>query len=246
MKTPENLSPYNSNEDKHKQVETMFDAIAPDYDFMNRLMSFRQDLRWRKKALIQLNRFSPKIVLDVAAGTGDFTLDTYKISRPDHITGIDLSEEMLRVARQKAADAGLTNLIQFEQQDCLSLTFKDGTFDAITVAFGVRNFENIAQGLREMYRVLMPDGVLIILELSRPERFPFNLFFKWYAGFFIPIAGRLFTKDWKAYRYLPASIQLVPQGKAMIDLLNNAGFKFIEYTPFTFGVCSFYLGVKKA
>jgi demethylmenaquinone methyltransferase / 2-methoxy-6-polyprenyl-1,4-benzoquinol methylase len=246
MKTPENLSPYNSSDDKHKQVENMFDTIAPDYDFMNRLMSFRQDLRWRKKALKQLNRFSPKSVLDVAAGTGDFTLDTFKIIHPEHITGIDLSDEMLQIARNKTAKAGLTNVIQFDQQDCLSLTFKDGTFDAVTVAFGVRNFENIAKGLREMYRVLKPGGVLIILELSRPDRFPYNVFFKWYAGIFMPLAGRLFTKDWKAYRYLPASIQLVPQGEAMISLLDNAGFKAIEYTPFTFGVCSFYLGVKKA
>lgn len=242
--SPETLLPYGNGEKKRQQVETMFDAIAPDYDFMNRLMSFRQDIHWRRKALKTLKIHAPKTVLDVATGTGDFAIDAFQLLHPSRIIGIDLSEKMMDVAREKVRASGIDGYFQFEQQDCLSLTFQDKQFDAVIAAFGVRNFEDIAKGIREMFRVLNPGGKLIILELSRPSWFPANLIFNTCSGIFIPMAGRLFSKDKKAYQYLPASIRLVPQGKAMTAVLAEAGFEQAAYRTFTFGVCSMYTGTK--
>lgn len=243
--TPETLRPYNDDEQKHLQVEKMFDAIAPHYDFMNRLMSFRQDIRWRRTSLKRLKDLNPAIILDVATGTGDFAIDACKYLTPKEVVGIDLSEEMMQVGREKIKALGLEKTIRFEQQDCLALTFQDKTFDALISAFGVRNFENILQGLTEMARVLKPGGQLLLLELSRPTWFPANVLFKVFTNWLMPLAGKLFTKDGKAYEYLPASIQLVPQGKTMLELLNQAGFTDTRCTTFTFGACSLYTGTKR-
>lgn len=243
-KTPETLLPYGEGDKKHDQVEAMFNTIAPSYDFMNRLMSFRQDVRWRKKALNTLVNDAHKTLLDVATGTGDFAIDAYRILKPDQIVGIDISDEMMKVAWEKVRKAGIEKTFLFEKQDCMALTFRDHSFDAVIAAFGVRNFEDISHGISEMYRVLKPGGKLVILELSRPSRFPAKQLFRFYSNVFMPAAGRIFSKDKKAYEYLPASIQLVPQGSAMIKILDGAGFENTACKTFTFGVCSMYTGTR--
>lgn len=244
VKTPETLLPYGEGDNKHEQVEAMFDTIAPSYDFMNRLISFRQDVIWRKKSLKTLLEFSPKVILDVATGTGDYAIDAYKLLKPDKIIGIDLSEEMMKVALEKTRKLGLEETFHFEKQDCMSLTFIDNSFDAVIAAFGVRNFEDISKGISEMFRVLKPGGKIIILELSRPSWFPANQIFRFYSTVFMPAAGKMFSKDKKAYEYLPASIQLVPQGKEMTKKLDESGFLETKCRTFTFGVCSMYSGTK--
>lgn len=241
---PESLLPYDNQADKHTQVKHMFDNIAPKYDFMNRLMSFHMDIRWRKKALNKIKGQTIHHLLDVATGTADFALQAWDHLHPDQITGIDLSEAMLHIGRDKVAARGLEAHIRLEQQDCLSLNFPKEQFEAVTVAFGVRNFENIAQGLSEMYRVLKPGGSLVFLELSRPARFPMKQLFYLYARIWMPMAGRIFTKDARAYTYLPESIQLVPQGKDMLRLLNQAGFVQTSFETYSMGTCSCYLARK--
>jgi len=242
--TPETLLPYGDGDRKRNQVQNMFDAIAGKYDFLNHFMSFHQDKRWRKKAILSLKNDMPKNMLDIATGTGDFALEAYRWLQPEHITGADLSEGMMAVGAQKVTKAGLDKHIHFELQDCTALTFQDNTFDAVTVAFGVRNFENIAKGISEMFRVLKPGGKIIILELSRPEKFPMKQLFNIYSTIIMPMAGRIFSKDNRAYEYLPASIQVVPQGKEMVGILNMTGFEESTYKGFTFGVCSLYTGRK--
>jgi len=242
--TPETLLPYGDGERKRNQVQNMFDAIADKYDFLNHFMSFQQDKIWRKKAILSLKNDAPRNMLDIATGTGDFALEAYKRLKPEQITGADLSEGMMKIGAEKVKKAGLEKVIHFEVQDCTALTFANNTFDAVTVAFGVRNFENIAQGISEMYRVLKPGGKMVIIELSRPEWFPMKQFFNLYSSFLMPMAGRLFSKDDRAYKYLPESIQLVPQGKKMVKILEETGFEESNYQSFTFGVCSMYTGTK--
>lgn len=242
--TPETLLPYGDGDRKRNQMQNMFDAIANQYDFLNHFMSLHQDKRWRKKAILSLKEDAPRNMLDIATGTGDFALEAYKRLKPDHITGADLSEGMMEIGAQKVKKAGLENYIHFEVQDCTALTFEDNTFDAVTVAFGVRNFENIAKGISEMYRVLKPRGRMVIIELSRPDNFPMKQLFNLYSSIVLPTAGRLFSKDNRAYEYLPASIQVVPQGKKMVRILEETGFEQSRYTSYTFGVCSMYTGRK--
>jgi len=243
-KTPETILPYGAGERKRNQVESMFDAIAGKYDFLNHFMSFQQDKRWRKKAILSLKPDAPMVMLDIATGTGDFALEAYRRLKPGHITGADLSEGMMKVAAEKVRKAGLEAYFNFEVQDCTALTFKDNTFDAVTVAFGVRNFENIAKGIAEMYRVLKPGGRMVIIELSRPEKFPVKQLFNIYSSLILPIAGKLFSKDNLAYEYLPASIKVVPQSGEMVKIIQEQGFKEAEFTQYTFGVCTKYSGLK--
>jgi len=242
--TPETLLPYGDGDRKRNQVESMFDAIADKYDFLNHFMSLQQDKSWRKKAILSLKDDAPKDMLDIATGTGDFALEAYKRLKPDHITGADLSEGMMAVGAQKVKAAGLDGKIHFEVQDCTALTFEDNVFDAVTVAFGVRNFENIAKGISEMYRVLRPGGKMVIIELSRPEHFPMKQLFNLYSSVVLPAAGHLFSKDDRAYQYLPASIQVVPQGKKMVKILEETGFEESRHVTYTFGVCTMYTGRK--
>jgi demethylmenaquinone methyltransferase / 2-methoxy-6-polyprenyl-1,4-benzoquinol methylase len=244
-KTPETLLPYDNNERKRNQVQNMFDAIAGKYDFLNHFMSFRQDKRWRKKAILTLKQDSPKKILDMATGTGDFALEAWKYLQPEEIIGADLSEGMMKVGEEKVKKAGLTSYIHFEKQDCTALTYADNTFDAVIIAFGVRNFENIALGISEMNRVLKPDGKVVILELSRPEHFPMKQLFQLYSGTVLPMAGKLFSSDFRAYEYLPASIQVVPQNREMEDILKKQGFIRTAYEPLTMGVCTMYTGTKR-
>jgi demethylmenaquinone methyltransferase / 2-methoxy-6-polyprenyl-1,4-benzoquinol methylase len=242
--TPETLLPYGEGERKRNQVQNMFNTIADQYDFLNHFMSFQQDRSWRKKAILRMKEDSPQNILDIATGTGDFALEAFRILKPDQIIGADLSEGMMQVGAKKVSEAGLEKQIHFEVQDCMALSFSDNSFDAVTVAFGVRNFEDIAKGISEMFRVLKPGGRMVILELSRPNIFPIKQLFTIYSSAVLPIAGRMFSKDFKAYEYLPASIQLVPQGIEMTKILIKTGFEHAEFTPYTFGVCTMYTGIK--
>lgn len=243
-KTPENVLPYGEGERKRNQVKSMFDTIADKYDFLNHFMSFHQDKRWRRKAILSLKADAPKTILDIATGTGDFAIEAWKCLKPDLIVGADLSEGMMCVAEEKVKKAGIEHHFRFEYQDCTALTFKDNTFDAVTVAFGVRNFEDIAKGLSQMHRVLKPGGKMVIIELSRPEKFPMKQLFNLYAVTVLPLAGKLFSKDNMAYEYLPASIKVVPQSGEMVALIKKQGFVKAEYKHFTFGVCTMYSGIK--
>lgn len=240
----EKIVPYNSEEAKSKQVKNMFDSIAATYDKLNITLSFGIDRIWRRKALASLKKFEPKKMLDVATGTGDLAILAYKKLRPDNIVGIDLSEGMLKVGREKIEAEKLQNFISLDCQDCLNLNFEDNTFDAITVGFGVRNFENIQKGYAEMYRVLKPGGVLMVLELSTPEKFPMKQLYKFYSSTVIPTIGNIISKDKKAYDYLNQSIKAVPQGEDMARIFKNVGFRNVEFTRYTFGICTKYSGIK--
>lgn len=240
----EKIVPYNDNEAKTKQVKTMFDSIAKTYDKLNITLSFGIDRIWRRKALAALKKHSPSTILDVATGTGDLAILAYKKLSPEKITGIDLSEGMLEVGREKVAKENLENNITLLCQDCLNLEFADNTFDAVTVGFGVRNFENISKGYAEMFRVLKPGGVLMVLELSTPEKFPMNILYNFYSSKVIPTVGKLVSSDTKAYSYLNQSIRAVPQGEEMAAIFRNVGFKTVKFSRYTFGICTCYIGIK--
>ena len=222
----------------------MFDAIAGKYDLLNHTLSFGFDKGWRRKGIRFLRPYSPKQILDIATGTGDLAIAMQKQLHAETIIGADISEGMMEVGRQKVKEAGLQDNISFEYQDCTALTFADNTFDAVTAAFGVRNFEDIEKGLREMYRVTKPGGHLMILELSTPESFPMKQLYQLYSKVVIPTVGRFVSKEKAAYDYLPASIQVVPQGKVMTDLLTRVGYKEAKARTLTFGICSLYTGTK--
>ena len=244
MYKQEKIKPYEGQGDKGKLVEEMFDNIAPTYDTLNHRLSWDIDKGWRKKAIKQLAPFRPQKMLDIATGTGDFAILSAQMLHPLQLIGTDISEGMMEVGRQKVAEAGLSDHITFEYQDCTALTYPDNSFDAVTAAFGVRNFENIEQGIAEMYRVLKPGGHLMILELSSPVHFPMKQLYNIYSKVVIPTVGRLLSKEHTAYSYLPASIKVVPQGKVMTDLLSRVGFSEARSRTFTFGICSLYTGSK--
>ena len=240
----ESILPYNKEDKKSTQVRKMFDSIAPAYDLLNRTMTWGIDKRWRKTAVNMLRHYAPQQILDIATGTGDLVFLMNQVLNPKKITGADLSEGMLQIARKKATNLKSWENIIFENQDCLHLTYKNEQFDAITVAYGVRNFEDLDKGFSEMYRVLRPGGVLLVIELSTPEKFPFRQLYHLYSGYIIPILGRFLSKDKKAYTYLPKSIKGVPQGNNMLKVFHDAGFKNTKYKKLTFGVCSIYIGEK--
>ena len=239
----EQVTPYGSG-DKTEQVRQMFDSIAPAYDFMNRAMTMGIDIWWRQLAVKRLKRLKPATILDVATGTGDFAIQLHNSLHPSHITGIDLSQGMLDEARRKVKEKGLEDAISFEQGDCMALPMQDGTFDAVTVAFGVRNFEHLQQGYEEMARVLKPGGILCVLELSTPTNRLIRWSYDLYALHIIPAIGGLKSGDKSAYRYLPQSIAAVPQGDDMLQLMRNAGLRDAKYKRLTLGVCTIYTAVK--
>ena len=240
----EKINPYNDNESKTGQVRQMFDSIAPAYDFMNRCMTMGIDKLWRRKAVKIVGKSRPQHLLDVATGTGDLAIQLCKKLNPAKIVGIDLSEGMLEIGRKKVADCGLDGVITLEQGDCLNLRFGEGEFDAVTVAYGVRNFEHLEQGYAEMYRVLAPGGVLCVVELSTPTNKFIKFFYDLYTRHIIPFVGRSKSKDARAYSYLPESIAAVPQGEAMLQIMRRIGFKQCQAIAMTFGTCSIYVGVK--
>ncbi len=240
----EKIRPYKSEEQKTVQVRRMFDTIAFAYDKLNRLLSLGFDKGWRKKGIAYLKPFAPQLILDIATGTGDLAIAMRRCLNPQKVVGADISEGMMEIGREKAHKAGFADSISFEQQDCLALTYPDNTYDAVTAAFGVRNFEHIEQGIGEMYRVLKPGGHIMILELSSPEYFPMKQLFAIYSKVIIPNMGKLLSKEKAAYDYLPSSIKVVPQGHVMTDILERAGFKETRYKTFTLGVCTMYTGTK--
>jgi demethylmenaquinone methyltransferase/2-methoxy-6-polyprenyl-1,4-benzoquinol methylase len=238
----EQILPYDNTGDKGEQVRLMFDKIAARYDRLNRLMSLGFDKSWRKRGVHWLKQFSPENMLDVATGTGDLAILMKREIKKSNVTAIDLSEEMMEIGRLKAERAG--ERITFDCQDCMSMSFQDNCFDAVTAAFGVRNFGNIRRGIAEMYRVLVPGGRMMILELSYPKWFPMNRLYQFYSFMIIPLIGKLLSLDASAYQYLPASIKVMPQGRDMIGLLEKAGFKKTGFKRFTWGVCTMYVGIK--
>ena len=241
----EQILPDNNEEHKGTQVRRMFDNIAGKYDLLNHTLSFGIDKWWRRKGIAFLRPFSPQTILDIATGTGDLAISMYRSLNAERIIGADISEGMMEVGRRKVSDAGYSEHISFEQQDCMALSYPDNSFDAVTAAFGVRNFENIEKGIAEMYRVLKPSGHIMILELSTPGHFPMKQLYNIYSKTVIPNIGRLFSKEKAAYSYLPESIKVVPQGKVMAELLSRQGFSETRVRTFTFGICSLYTGIKE-
>jgi demethylmenaquinone methyltransferase/2-methoxy-6-polyprenyl-1,4-benzoquinol methylase len=222
----------------------MFDSIAFRYDFLNRFLSVGIDVYWRKKAIRQLKDLRPQKVLDVATGTADVAIMTYRLLKPAKIAGIDISEGMLNLGRQKIAKLGLQDKIELFQGDSEKIAFPDNSFDAITVAFGVRNFENLEKGLTEMLRVLQPGGKLVVLEFSRPKQAGFKSLYQLYMNFIAPGLGKLFSKNKKAYQYLNDSVQAFPEGETFVEIMNKAGFTATYLKRLTLGICTIYCGVK--
>jgi demethylmenaquinone methyltransferase/2-methoxy-6-polyprenyl-1,4-benzoquinol methylase len=240
----ESIKPYNEDEKKSVQVERMFDNIAPAYDQLNHTLSWGIDKSWRKKAINWLKPFQPQRMMDVATGTGDFAIQACRVLNPKELIGTDISEGMMNVGRQKVKDAGLEGRISFAKEDCTALTFPDNRFDAITVAFGVRNFEDLDKGLREMHRVLDTNGKLVILELSEPDWFPMKQLYALYSKVVIPTLGKLLSKDRSAYTYLPQSIKAFPQGEVMKEIILKAGFREANFKRLTLGICTLYTATK--
>ena len=240
----ENIKPYNDSESKTAQVEKMFDNIAPAYDKLNHALSWNIDKSWRRKAIGLLKPFHPQYVMDVATGTGDFAIQACRILQPKELIGTDISEGMMNIGKEKVRQAGLEHLISFAKEDCTALSFTDCRFDAVTVAFGVRNFEDLDKGLQEISRVLIPGGHLVILELSAPERFPMKQLYALYSKIVILTLGKLLSKDRNAYTYLPQSIKAFPQGEAMTDIIRKAGFSQVTFQRLTLGICTLYFATK--
>jgi demethylmenaquinone methyltransferase/2-methoxy-6-polyprenyl-1,4-benzoquinol methylase len=217
----------------------MFDNIAHRYDFLNRLLSLGIDIIWRKKAVHFIGNSSPKIILDLATGTGDFALELLSL-KPEKIIGLDLSIEMMEFGRKKAAKHNAAEITSFIQGDSENMLFENEYFDAITVGFGVRNFENLQKGLSEMHRVLKPAGTVAILEPGKPSVFPMRQLFSIYFKYVLPIIGRFFSKDPRAYSYLQESVSAFPEGQDFVNILHSTGFKNAKYHPLSFGICAFY------
>lgn len=240
----EKITPYCNGQEKSCQVESMFDHIAHSYDALNHRLSFGIDYTWRNHAIKQLAAYKPGNILDVATGTGDFAILTAKKLKPAKITGIDISEGMMSIGKNKVKEAGLEETIRFRKENCEQLSFEDNTFDAVTVAFGIRNFQNLDKGLQEMCRVLKKGGHISILELSSPIRVPMKQLFRIYSHTLLPLYGKLISKDKKAYTYLINTIEAFPQGESMIGILKKAGFSEARFKRLTFGVCTCYIAVK--
>lgn len=240
----EQIKPYEGEGEKGKLVEQMFDNIAPTYDTLNHRLSWDIDRYWRKKAIRELQAIKPKRILDIATGTGDFAILAAEMLRPEKVVGADISEGMMAIGREKVKKQGLDSVISFAKEDCLNLSFEDNSFDAVTAAFGIRNFQNLDQGLKEMCRVLRPGGMLSIVELTTPVSFPMKQLFGIYSGTVLPIYGKLISKDQSAYDYLNKTIAAFPQGEQMMEILQKAGFKKTSFRRLTFGICTMYIATK--
>ncbi|EFN91033.1 ubiquinone/menaquinone biosynthesis methyltransferase [Prevotella amnii CRIS 21A-A] len=244
MYKQEKIKPYGGNSEKSKLVETMFDNIAPTYDKLNHHLSWDIDKRWRRKAIEQLIPYNPQNILDIATGTGDFAILAAKMLNPIHLIGADLSEGMMNIGRGKVEKEGLSNIISFQKEDCLNLTFSDNSFDAVTAAFGIRNFQSLDKGLLEIFRVLKPGGHLSIVELTTPISFPIKQLFHIYSNTILPLYGRIISKDKSAYEYLNKTIEAFPQGEEMMHIFKKAGFNKASFHRLTFGICTMYLAEK--
>lgn len=238
------IVPYkDQNNSKKEQVATMFNNISKRYDLLNHLLSLGIDIYWRKQAIRMLKSEKPKSILDIATGTADFAIEALAL-QPDKVVGVDISEGMLDVGRKKLKRMQLSDKIELKLGDSEKLPFDDNIFDAIIVGFGVRNFENLEQGLTDMYRVLKPGGSVVILEFSKPQKFPFKQLYNFYFKSVLPIIGRIVSKDQSAYTYLPESVQAFPNGEAFLKVLNKTGFKNTICRALTFGISSIYMAKK--
>lgn len=238
------IVPYKDrNEGKKEQVANMFNNISKNYDFLNHVLSLGIDVLWRKTAIKMLQKDQPKLILDIATGTGDFAIEALALN-PDKVIGVDISEGMLEEGRKKMKKKKLDHLIELQLGDSEKLLFPENNFDAVIVSFGVRNFENLEKGLSDMYRVLKPGGKTVIVEFSQPEKFPMKQGYNFYFKYILPQIGKLISKDNDAYTYLPESVQAFPYGKEFVRILEKVGFKNTTCKSLTFGISSIYVGEK--
>ena len=243
--SPTTVTPYgNTGIGKKKEVAQMFDNISSRYDFLNHLLSLGIDKGWRKKAINMLKANPPKKLLDIATGTGDFAIAALTLN-PEKITGIDISEGMLEMGRKKLKAQNLSGKIELLYGDSENISFPDNTFDAAIVAFGVRNFEDLDKGLKQIHRVLKPGAKFVVLEFSKPTVFPVKQFYGFYFRYILPVIGRIVSKDQSAYSYLPESVKAFPDGEKFLERLNIAGFTGTNQKQLTFGIASIYSGIKK-
>lgn len=244
MTTREVVVPYKeSGQSKKEQVAGMFDKIAGTYDFLNHFLSLGIDVQWRKKVVSELQDVTHDEILDVATGTADLAIALASL-KPGKIIGVDIAEKMLKVGSKKLEKKGLNELISLEYGDSENLPFESNSFDAVTVSFGVRNFENLDKGIAEINRVLKPNGKTVILEFSHPEAFPFKQLYNLYFLNVLPLFGRMFSNDKTAYSYLPESVKAFPSGDKFLGHLKIAGFKNTKCKKLTLGICSIYTGIK--
>ena len=244
MYEQEKIKPYDGEGEKGKLIEEMFDNIAPTYDTLNHRLSGNIDKGWRKKAIRQLQPFRPKQMLDIATGTGDFAILAAKELKPEHLIGADISEGMMAIGREKVKAAGLSDVISFQKEDCLNLSFPDNTFDAVTAAFGIRNFQNLDKGLAEICRVLKKGGHLSIVELTTPVKFPMKQLFRIYSNTFLLNYATFISEDKSAYEYLNKTVEAFPQGEKMMEIFQKAGFAKSSFRRLTFGICTMYFAEK--
>lgn len=237
------LPDTDSSLSKKEQVAEMFNDIAGKYDFLNHFLSLGIDKGWRKKAIKEIQKVNPKTILDVATGTGDLAIAAMVVN-PDKVVGIDIADQMLEVGRKKLAEKKLTGTITLQSGDSAALAFDSESFDAVTCAYGVRNFEHLEMGLREMCRVMRPGGKLAILEFSHPQQFPVKQLYKFYFKYILPPIGKLFSKNDRAYAYLPESVAAFPEGKVFVEILHKCGFKDAKARPLTLGVTTLYTASK--
>jgi demethylmenaquinone methyltransferase/2-methoxy-6-polyprenyl-1,4-benzoquinol methylase len=236
--------PYKDKEgSKKEQVARMFDNISPKYDLLNRVLSLGIDITWRKKAIKLLRKDQPKLILDIATGTGDFAIEALALN-PDKVIGVDISEGMLDMGRKKMIKKGLSDKIELRSGDSEQLPFDDNMFDAIIVAFGVRNFENLEKGLTDIHRVLKPGGKAVVLEFSKPRTFPFKQIYQFYFNWILPKIGKLVSNDNAAYQYLPESVKAFPDGKDFTSILDKIGYQQTTCKTLTLGISSIYTGIK--
>jgi demethylmenaquinone methyltransferase/2-methoxy-6-polyprenyl-1,4-benzoquinol methylase len=238
------VTPYGSDAGKKAEVAQMFDKIAPKYDLLNRVLSLGIDLRWRKKAIGYLTADKPERILDVATGTADVAIMMAKMLNPKQVVGIDIATQMLEFGKEKIKTAGLEATVTLEQGDSERLRFENDVFDAVTVAFGVRNFENLEKGLAEMLRVMRPGGRVVILEFSKPHVFPFKQLYNSYFKYVLPLIGRLTSRDVRAYTYLFESVQAFPEGTDFTNILIKTGYKNPLCERLTLGICTIYSAQK--
>ena len=238
------IKPYDGDGEKGKLIAEMFDNIAPTYDTLNHRLSGNIDKGWRKKAIRQLLPFHPKKMLDIATGTGDFAILAAKELKPEHLIGADISEGMMAIGREKVKAAGLSDVISFQKEDCLNLSFPDNSFDAVTAAFGIRNFQNLDKGLAEICRVLKKGGHLSIVELTTPVKFPMKQLFRIYSNTFLLNYAKFISKDKSAYEYLNKTVEAFPQGEKMMEIFQKAGFAKSSFRRLTFGICTMYFAEK--
>ncbi len=239
------VKPYNQQEEKTAQLARMFNTISGQYDQFNDLMSWGLARIWRKKALLTLKNYQPLQILDIAAGTADMCIKSYQYLNPKHVTGIDISDKMLEVGREKIAKENLSEKIDLQLQDCSTMTFENEIFDAATIAFGIRNFEKLNESLKQINRVLKPNGHLLILEMNEPQKGLLLKAYLLYIRLFVGMTAKYLSSDKKAYKYLTASMYAFPSGELLIQILSENGFKLNTYRKFTFGVCSMYLVEKR-